>query len=62
MTDNTLRGIRREFNTVIEALQRLEQLGSTRDGHATDIAIALKPLIRMLRDLMCAPFKGYKEP
>lgn len=54
MTDNTLRGIRREFNTVIEALQRLEELGGSGQGHATDIAIVLKPLNGMLRGLMMA--------
>ena len=52
MTGKALLAIRREFHSVLEAIQRLEQLGSLGEGHATDIAYVLCPLNKMMRGLM----------
>ena len=52
MINKCLREIRRDFNTVIEAFQRLEQLGACGSGYAPDVALVLLPLNERLRVLM----------
>lgn len=52
MSTTNLPNLRARFETVLDSLRRLEDLGSSSTGHAADIAYILSPLNKMMRGLM----------
>lgn len=52
MSTTNLPNLRARFETVLDSLRRLEDLGSSSTGHAADIALVIAPLNAIVRQLM----------